>query len=208
MAIKEIRFWNGGGVMSNVTRQKELETKEIGQYRKALLSNVNGRILELGIGKGTNLLYYPRSVHKIVGVDHSLKKLCRSIPETEHYYVDYNHLPFEDDSFDTVVVTFLFHQIVELEPVFSEIKRVLRTRGRLIFMDFGKAEGIFDNIVQNLLNPFCEIFIGNVINRDYFSLLKEQNFLLANQVKKNVMIPPKSAFGTLYMGVAINTEGK
>ena len=100
MAIKEIRFWNGGGVMSNVTRQKELETKEIGQYRKALLSNVNGRILELGIGKGTNLLYYPRSVHKIVGVDHSLKKLCRSIPETEHYYVDYNHLPFEDDSFD------------------------------------------------------------------------------------------------------------
>lgn len=186
--------------------RKKLETKEIAKYRKALLANCNGKILELGIDTGANLAYYPTSVKKITGVDRSLKKLCRVIPETEHYYVDYKELPFETDSFDTVVATFFFHEIVDLTPILEEIRRVLRQRGRLIFLDYGKAEDSFGNVVQNLVNPFCEILIGNVIHRDYFELLRQEQFLLANHAIKKLKISPQSLYGTVYMGVAINNK--
>lgn len=185
---------------------KKLDTKELANYRRTLLSNATGEILELGIGIGTNLAYYPRTIHQITGVDQKIKPLQKERPETEHYYVDYKKLPFEDNQFDTVVVTFFFSQIVDLSPILSEIKRILKSRGRLILMDYGRSMNTKESILQDLANPLYEIFLGKVIIRDYFEILQQEKFFFANPVRKKLMIPPKSLFGTIYMGVAVNVK--
>lgn len=185
---------------------KKLDTKELANYRRILLSNVTGEILEMGIGTGINLAYYPKTIHKITGVDQRIKPLQKEHPMTEHYYVDYKKLPFEDNQFDTVVVTFFFSRMVELSPILSEIKRVLKSRGRLIFMDYGRSMNQRDSILQDLANPLYEIFLGKVITRDYFEILQKEKFFVANPVRKELMLTPKPLFGTVYMGVAVNVK--
>ena len=37
----------------------------IGEYRKELLANADGRILEIGFGTGLNLPHYPEQVRRI-----------------------------------------------------------------------------------------------------------------------------------------------
>jgi len=185
---------------------KKFETKELGQYRKALLTNVNGSILELGIGTGANLQYYPSTVKHITSVDVFVQKLRGSKPEVDHYYGTYQELPFENESFDTVVTTFTLSNVMELKHVLEEIRRVLKPRGRLIFMECGKAKTGKSSAAQEILNPIYEILMSTSINRDYFKELKDAGYIIANEVCTDIHVTPKYAYGTVYMGIALKVE--
>lgn len=191
--------------ISGIT-DKRFETKEIAKLRKALLMNVTGEILELGIGSGVNLPYYPGSVQHITGVDQAIKELNHSVPQVDHYYGRYQELPFDTDCFDTLVATFVLSNVLDLAPVLTEMKRVLRPRGRLIFMEPGRAQNQKDVILQNIVNPLWELIGGKVIVRDYFEELRMQKFIIANPVQTQVQVSSKSLFGNLYMGIAVNVK--
>lgn len=185
---------------------KQYETKEIAKYRKALLQNVVGEILEVGIGTGTNLVYYPKAVTNIIGVDESVRELRSQYPKVEHYYSKVTELPFEMNTFDTVVATFAMSHISDLELALVEIKRVLKPRGRFIFLDHGQAAQKSDSFLQTIADPFWEIIIGGRLNRNYFEELRNLNFLLANEVQVESSISMKPMIGTLYMGIGVNVK--
>ena len=186
--------------------EKKYMTKELAQYRKALLANVNGRILELGIGTGVNLEYYPTTVSRIISVEPNMLKLRTARLAVDQYYGTYEQLPFETESFDTVVTTFTLSSIVKLTPVLEEIKRVLKPRGRLIFMECGKSQDVKTAMLQELLSPVYEIGRHTVINRDYFCEIKSAGYIIANEVCREIHISPKFAYGTMYTGVALKVE--
>ena len=189
-----------------VMYERKFATKEIEKYRKELLSNVTGEILEIGIGTGSNLMYYPKEIKHITSVDEIVLKLKTGTVEVDQYYNKLSELVFEDNSFDTVVMCFSMSQIADLKSCIMEVKRVLKPRGRLLFMDHGLALKKRTQLIQKAMSPVYEVAQNRYLNRDYFSILKEFQFLFAKESNCEVEISPKELFGTLYIGVAMNSK--
>ena len=80
----------------------------------------------------------------VVGVDFSermLERARRKAPEVEWIQADVLALPFEDASFDSVVVGFGVRNVEDLEAGLRELRRVLRPGGRLGILEITKPRG-------------------------------------------------------------------
>src|SRR3569623_1000508 len=100
-------------------------------HRKALLNGVRGAILEVGIGTGLNLEYYPSWVKKLTAVEPNAgmreqlwKRTSDHRIEVECYDARAEALPFAAATFDTVVSTFTLCSFDDLQASLAEIKRV------------------------------------------------------------------------------------
>jgi phosphatidylethanolamine/phosphatidyl-N-methylethanolamine N-methyltransferase len=111
-------------------------------WRQQLWSRVAGdRILELGIGTGSNLPFHPPG-KTIIGVDLSPRMLERARRRAERVRAplqlvegDVQELPFADGSFDSVVATFLFCSVPDPVRGLSEARRVLVSGGQLLLLE-------------------------------------------------------------------------
>lgn len=112
------------------------------KWRAELWSRVPpGRVLELGAGTGKNIPYYPREA-EIVATDISPRMLERARRRARRLgrdvdlrIVDAQQLPFPDESFDTIVTTFVFCSIPDPARALAEARRVLRPGGRLPLLE-------------------------------------------------------------------------
>jgi demethylmenaquinone methyltransferase/2-methoxy-6-polyprenyl-1,4-benzoquinol methylase len=80
----------------------------------------------------------------VVGVDFSermLERARRKAPELEWVQSDVLELPFEDASFDAVVVGFGVRNVDDLEAAIRELRRVLRPGGRLGILEITTPRG-------------------------------------------------------------------
>jgi len=115
--------------------------------RAKVIPRASGDILELGCGGGTNLQFYDWSqVRTLSGVDPSPELLGRAQDALLRSGRSANFangiaeaLPFESSSFDTVVTTFTLCSVQDPTAALSEVRRVLRPGGRLIFLEHGQA---------------------------------------------------------------------
>lgn len=112
-----------------------------GDTREWACSRASGQTLEVAVGTGLNLPFYPADV-ELTGLDlsQSMLDLARRRADDLGRAVDLRHgnahsLPFEDASFDTVVCTFGMCAIPDLESALDEMLRTLRPGGRLILAD-------------------------------------------------------------------------
>jgi ubiquinone/menaquinone biosynthesis C-methylase UbiE len=115
--------------------------------RRTLLGRASGRTLELGAGTGANLELYPDTVTELVLTEpdeHMRAQLERKLSEAgrtaEVVAADSQHLPFPDDSFDTVVGTLVFCTIDDPAAALREARRVLKPDGRLLFIEHVRAQ--------------------------------------------------------------------
>lgn len=111
------------------------------EHRSWACSRAVGDTLEVAIGTGLNLPYYPPGVH-LIGIDLTPEMLAkaqtraRSIGrDIELREADAHDLPFTESSFDTVVSTYALCSVRDEVRVIAEMKRVLRPGGRLILVD-------------------------------------------------------------------------
>ena len=113
------------------------------EMRAQLLSGARGRVLELGAGTGLNLELYPREgLDSLVLTEpdpHMFKQLRRRAAKdcagAELFQVGAEDLPFEDDSFDTAVVTLVLCTVPDQQEALREISRVLKPDGQLLFLE-------------------------------------------------------------------------
>eukprot|EP00835_Amoeboradix_gromovi_P002972 NODE_182_length_15748_cov_0.173174.p8 type:complete len:262 gc:universal NODE_182_length_15748_cov_0.173174:12451-13236(+) len=122
--------------------------------RRALVGNCSGDVLEIGIGTGKNLPYYPfRKMKSLTMVDFSTKMLSqveKKLNKTSKSWtywmnpipiykemVDCQNLPFHDESFDTILSTFTLCSIDDHTKALQEMKRVLKPNGRILFLEHG-----------------------------------------------------------------------
>jgi len=119
-------------------------TEEAGlrEMRRQLLAQARGRVLEVGAGTGLNLAHYPEGIESLTLVEpdpHMSKqlrpKLARVPLEVEVVEAPAERLPFEDDSFDTVVVTLVLCTVPDQNAALAEIGRVLKPGGRFLFLE-------------------------------------------------------------------------
>jgi ubiquinone/menaquinone biosynthesis C-methylase UbiE len=117
------------------------ERVQFGGGRQWVCSRAAGDVLEVAVGTGLNLPYYPAGV-RLTGVDLSpgmlalarerAAELGREIQLRE---ADAQALPFDEGSFDTVVCTLSLCTIPDERSAIGEMWRVLRPGGRLLLLD-------------------------------------------------------------------------
>jgi ubiquinone/menaquinone biosynthesis C-methylase UbiE len=114
--------------------------------RERTLAPARGRILEIGFGTGRNLSHYPPTVKRIEAIDPdldldrlSMPRIAHAAIEVDFHHLNAEHLPFEDESFDTVVSTFTLCSIPDVVHALGEVRRVLKPGGQFLFLEHGRA---------------------------------------------------------------------
>jgi SAM-dependent methyltransferase len=110
-------------------------------HRGWACSRATGRTLEVAIGTGLNLPFYPSAV-RLIGVDLTREMLTQARRRSLDIGVatalaegDAQALPFADATFDTVVCTYAMCSVPDERAAVLEMRRVLLPGGRLILVD-------------------------------------------------------------------------
>ena len=87
------------------------------------------------------------------------------------------NIPEDKNSFDMIVVTYSLCSISDLNSAFDEFKRVLKSDGKLVFCEHGKAPDKRIEKWQNWLTPFWKRVGGGChLNRDIPFLIENNGF--------------------------------
>lgn len=115
--------------------------------RRNLLAEARGAVLEIGAGTGLNLRHYPAGLEGLILVEPGeamadridLSQAPPDVPVTL-LRAPAEYLPFDDDSFDTVVSTLVLCTVSDPARAVAEISRVLKPDGRLLFLEHVGAD--------------------------------------------------------------------
>ena len=150
-----------------------LKGEKVARYRRKLLAGTGGKILEIGVGGGANLDYYPRGVEKIWAVDKS-NFLQKGGVEVEFVEGGAEKLPFGDGEFDCVVSSFTLCSVSDLRKVLGEVRRVLKPGGRFVFLEHVAAR---DEKGRRSQRRWRKVFLalgdGCHVDRDILGEIKE-----------------------------------
>ena len=163
------------------------ERAGLGEMRDELLSSASGRVLELGAGTGHNLEHYPTAVTELVMTEpdpHMARRLTEKLAETPGMApkasvveASAEDLPFDDDSFDTVVSTLVLCTVGDPHRALTEARRVLVEGGRLLYLEHVRSESHRLARWQNRLErPWGFFAAGCHPNRDTGQLLADAGF--------------------------------
>lgn len=169
--------------------------------------HAEGRVLELGVGTGSNLGFYPVEVTDIVGIDpHNgvLDRAIRTVADLERdgipyrirlHRADAQALPYADASFDTVVAFLTLCTVPDFAVAAREAHRVLRPAGRLLVLEHVKAEhGSWLERWQRWLNPvWTRAAVGCHLDRDTGAVLRDAGFTgPIEHYRDDAFFPPTS----------------
>ena len=150
----------------------------LGEHRRWAAAQVSGRVVEVGVGTGLNLPHYPAGTD-LVGVDLSpdMIELARlrlpAVPagvQVDLRVADAQALDLADESVDAVVCTYALCTTPDPAAVLTEIRRVLRPRGRLVLVEHGPSSNALGRAAQRLLEPASVRFQSDHLLRDPVSL--------------------------------------
>ncbi len=166
--------------------------------------------MDVGIGSGLNIPFYNKSkINYLYGLDPSkeLLDIAKSVANEENLEIEFlecgaESMPLPDKSIDTVLITYTMCTIPDVALSNSEIMRVLKDDGKLLFCEHGLAPD--KNIAkwQKRINPLWGKIAGGCnLNRDIPKLISSSGFKISNMEEMYLPSTPKFA-GYNYWGVA------
>ena len=149
-----------------------IERSRYNKWREFLWSKVEGiNILEVGVGTGKNFSYYPEAA-EITAVDFSDRMLKRAKDRASKQKVkvrlqqmDVQNLKFEDNTFDTVVASFVFCSVPNPVRGLMEVERVCKPKGKVVLLEHVLSANRVLGWLMNLANPLVVRMMGANINR-------------------------------------------
>ena len=116
------------------------ERRVMAAQRRALLSGVSGRVLEVGAGTGLNLPFYAAGADVVLTEPDAAMRARLRRRGVEVVDAPAEALPFADASFDVVVSTLVLCTCADPIAAIGELRRVLRPGGRLVFIEHVRAD--------------------------------------------------------------------
>ena len=168
---------------------KSTEEAGLGEMRAGLLAEARGRTLELGAGTGVNLGHYTPAVTELVLTepDPFMARRLRdkageetpAAGSVEVIEASAERLPFDDDSFDTVVSTLVLCTVDDPDRAGAELSRVLGPGGRLLYIEHvrGAPGERLERWQDRLERPWGWIAGGCHPNRDTGTTLSRAGFV-------------------------------
>lgn len=182
---------------------------EVDDIRAELLGNAVGHVLEIGSGAGCNFVYYSRAITSLTTVDPSeaMNRVARRTSRHFSFPIDQRTqsvetLTAKDDSFDTVVSTFVLCSVKDLRAGLAQIKRVLKTGGRFLFLERSRSPD--DNVArwQRKLTPLHRaIGNGSHLDRAIAEEIAAAGFEIS-RCDETILPRLPRAFGSIIYGVA------
>ena len=177
------------------------------ELRQKLVPMAEGKVLEIGVGSGLNLPFYDRSV-QVTGLDPSveLQSYARDVASRQGVDVEFlseggEEIPADDNSFDSVVMTWTLCTIPDPVAAMQEIRRVLKPEGKIILAEHGEAPDAGVSRWQKRINPIWNVIGGGCnLNRRIEALYQDSGFAF-DQIDRSYLPGPKWATYT-YRGVA------
>lgn len=188
--------------------------RPVRRQRQKVVPLAQGRVLEIGIGTGLNLAHYDKArIGQIVGLDPGLemhpqarRRSRRAGIEVELVGLSAERIPYDDASFDTVLVTFSLCTIAEPVAALQEMRRVLKPGGRLIFCEHGLAPDASVRRWQRRLTPLWSKVAGGChLDRDIPRLLQEAGFRVDDL--QQTYLPGPRPLTYNYWGTAVPSPG-
>ena len=186
-----------------------MRQKNFAPFRERVVGAARGRVLEIGIGSGLNLASYRAGAEEVYGVDPSIELLAKASQRIDAARVPVKlvegsaeKLPFDDRSFDTVVMTFTLCSIPDAALAVREMRRVLRPEGELRFVEHGQAPDPAVVRWQDWLTPAWKRLGGGChLNRKIDDLIKAGGFRIEGLSTDYMKSAPRP-FSFIYEGSA------
>ena len=185
-------------------------SKPIRYQRDKIVPLAEGVVLDVGIGSGLNIPFYNKSkINYLYGLDPSkeLLDIAKSIAKENQLEVNFlqcsaESIPLPDKSIDTVLITYTMCTIPDVALSNSEIMRVLKDDGKLLFCEHGLAPDKHIAKWQKRINPLWGKIAGGCnLNRNIPKLITSSGFRISNMEEMYLPSTPKFA-GYNYWGTA------
>ena len=136
-------------------------------WRERLVRDLEGDVLEVGVGSGTNLPMYRRARHVWAiepnreAVERARSKIGAARVPVTIDTAPAEALPYDDGSFDNVVSSLVFCSVDSPEAALAEIARVLRPGGTLHMVEHVRPENPLVGGFFHLITPVWSRLASN-----------------------------------------------
>ena len=187
------RYWDKHA--RNYDRQMAFwERRLFGDGRRWVCAQATGDVLEVAIGTGRNLPYYPDGI-RLTGIEFSpaMLELARRQADQLGRKVDLRlgdaqALELPDASFDTVVCTLSLCAIPDERRAIAEMRRVLRPGGRLLLLDHVAAAPRAARAAQWLLERITVPLGGEHLRRRPLRQVQAEGFQIERRERSKLGI--------------------
>jgi ubiquinone/menaquinone biosynthesis C-methylase UbiE len=182
------------------------------ELREKIVPLAYGNVLEVGMGSAINMnLYNSEKVSKIWGLEPSIgmrkqamKNLVKSPIQVEWLSLPGEKIPLDDNSVDSVVLTYTLCTIADWSAAMKQINRVLKADGKILFCEHGQAPDESVKKWQNRLNSLWgKVFGGCNLNRPIIENIQSSGFSIDWFESNYIKGVPKFAS---YISVGVATK--
>ncbi|KLE14376.1 MULTISPECIES: class I SAM-dependent methyltransferase [Clostridium] len=180
--------------------ESPMEMMSLKEWRINLMKELKGKVLEVGVGTGKNIEYYPDTID-ITAIDFSEKMLEKAREKAQRYnkqvtllQMDAQDMDFQDNTFDMVFTTCVYCSVPDPIKGLKEMKRVCKPNGKIIMIEHVRSEKKILGLIMDILNPIVVNTYGANINRKTvqnvhnagFSSIKVKD--IYSDIVKNIVI--------------------
>lgn len=161
--------------------EQPMEAMSLKMWREEVTKDLEGKVLEIGVGTGKNMPYYPDHID-VTAIDFSKNMLDKSREKAtkldrhiELIQMDAQNMDFPDDTFDMVFTTCVFRSVPDPVKGLKEIRRVCKPGGKIIMIEHVRSEKKTLGLIMDILNPLTVSLWGANINRRTVQNVEKQD---------------------------------
>lgn len=175
-----------------------MRNRQLVPFRERVIGAAEGRVLEIGVGSGTNLPFYRPPVREVLALEPAprLLAMARSASRMTSMPVHFleasaEAIPLDQHSVDTIVTTWTLCSIPHAATALADMRRVLRPGGKLLFVEHGLAPDESVRRWQDRLTPAWRCISGGChLNRPIRLLIEGAGFHI-DRIETGYMPGPK-----------------
>jgi ubiquinone/menaquinone biosynthesis C-methylase UbiE len=169
------------------------------RYRREAMTHAFGRLLMVGLGPGTDLLFLPAAVTSVAAVepDAAMRRMASALARRHDIDIDIadgigESIPFPDNSFDSVHIGLVLCSVDDVAATLGEIRRVLVPAGRLVVLEHVRGEGLMGRFQDLIAKPWSWLASGCEPNRRTVDAIAAAGFDTAGlrRIRRTLVPPP------------------